>query len=405
MEKVEGYEQQSFPPSNKTINNLNKSSRDIEFLIDIGDGFMHPHNADCYVEYEVVSSDPNHPYEHQSNIKLIDNFFPFLFSEIEIKKHGQVIERIENPGITATSLISCMTSTSDAVELQKSGFTTKENLGNGRGEILYPLKLLSGFCRDYKDVLWKGGLSISFKRESNEDALFRWQSTGETGIVVAVPPEGKFLIKNMEIRMPIVEYESNFADLLRAKMLDEQKLPIAFRSAQCIEKTGFHGTTLEFDLTTQFISLQFDMPDFVIVLFQTNRNNNQKRDSSVFDHCNVKNVSFRNGRNEIFPKEAWNLDIDNKKFLKMYDAYTALKRVICQNTEVLYSPSEFLINRPMYVLNTSKRKGVVVNNKTSIKLIIDFQRAIPDGTTCYAILLGQKHLAYDIMNGKIIEEF
>ena len=59
------------------------------------------------------------------------------------------------------------------------------------------------------------------------------------------------------------------------------------------------------------------MPEFAIVLFQTD-GNNQLKHSSFFDHCKVKNIFFRNGRNETFPNEAWNLDIDeiNGAFVK-----------------------------------------------------------------------------------------
>ena len=49
MEKIEKYELQTFPPNQRTINNLNTSNSVIEFLIDVGDSFIHPHNSDCYV--------------------------------------------------------------------------------------------------------------------------------------------------------------------------------------------------------------------------------------------------------------------------------------------------------------------------------------------------------------------
>ena len=49
MEKIEKYELQTFSPNQRTINNLNTSNSAIEFLIDVGDSFIHPHNADCYI--------------------------------------------------------------------------------------------------------------------------------------------------------------------------------------------------------------------------------------------------------------------------------------------------------------------------------------------------------------------
>ena len=89
------------------------------------------------------------------------------------------------------------------------------------------------------------------------------------------------------------------------------------------------------------------MPGFTIVLFQTDRSNSQLKDSSLFDQCKVRNIFFRNGRNVTFPDQAWNLDVDNDKYFKMYDAYTVIKRVILKNTEMLLSPKEFLEKKPM----------------------------------------------------------
>ena len=53
----------------------------------------------------------------------------------------------------------------------------------------------------------------------------------------------------------------------------------------------YSGAYFEFDVTTQFRSLQIDMPDFVIVLFRTNRDGDDpEKDSRQFDYCRVKNM-------------------------------------------------------------------------------------------------------------------
>ena len=137
-------------------------------------------------------------------------------------------------------------------------------------------------------------------------------------------------------------------------------------------------------------------------------NDNQLKDSSLFGHCKVRNIFFRNGRNETFLSEAWNLDItstESTKFLKMYDAYTVIKRVILKNTEIILSPKEFLSTRPMYVINTSNRREAIVKNKTNIKISIDFSTAVSAITLCYVVLLGEKKLNYTIVYEKITEFF
>lgn len=52
-------------------------------------------------------------------------------------------------------------------------------------------------------------------------------------------------------------------------------------------------TTINFDVITHVNSIQFEMPDFVIILFQTNRDADcQQKDSSLCDYFEVKNIYF-----------------------------------------------------------------------------------------------------------------
>jgi hypothetical protein len=41
------------------------------------------------------------------------------------------------------------------------------------------------------------------------------------------------------------------------------------------------------------------------VNFQSNAIHNQDLDNSKFNHCNIENIKFINGRNEAFPGDGW----------------------------------------------------------------------------------------------------
>ncbi|MEB2589971.1 hypothetical protein SOP87_30555, partial [Bacillus cereus] len=92
-------------------------------------------------------------------------------------------------------------------------------------------------------------------------------------------------------------------------------------------------------------------------------------------------------------------------FLKLYEAFTAYKRVTTGNTDMYYTPDEFKAQRPMFVINTSKRKQVVVNDRTNIKIICEFHEALPDDTICSVILIGEKSYVYDVRNERVTEQF
>jgi hypothetical protein len=98
-----------------------------------------------------------------------------------------------------------------------------------------------------------------------------------------------------------------------------------------------------------------------------------------------------------------NLNISNNEYLKMYHAYTDLMRIICGSDGVFYTCKEFLENRPMCVINMTKRMRGVDNEKTSIKRVLDFEKDVPAKTVCYIIMLGPKSFDYDIKNQRITE--
>jgi hypothetical protein len=45
---------------------------------------------------------PNKIYNNKSNIKMVDNFVAHLFPQIEVIKHGTLIDEIEFAGIAST---------------------------------------------------------------------------------------------------------------------------------------------------------------------------------------------------------------------------------------------------------------------------------------------------------------
>ena len=79
---------------------LNESNKKTEFNIDFGDGFC-TSKFQFYISGKLTKSNGT-DYDDKANVKLINNFVPFLFSKIEVRKHNKLIEEIENPGQLST---------------------------------------------------------------------------------------------------------------------------------------------------------------------------------------------------------------------------------------------------------------------------------------------------------------
>ncbi|KAE9521596.1 hypothetical protein AGLY_018007, partial [Aphis glycines] len=112
-------------------------------------------------------------YPKGSNIILVDNFVAFLFTRIEVKKHGKIIDTIDNVG--RCSLIKGTISYSADLSgpTINCGFQSKFTGGGYFSAVGKLSNLCLGFFKDIQYPVYKGGFEISFLRHSDDDALFR----------------------------------------------------------------------------------------------------------------------------------------------------------------------------------------------------------------------------------------
>ena len=63
---------------------------------------------------------------------------------------------------------------------------------------------------DISVPIYKGGFEITFTRNSDNNAIFRWKNLKADGTenAASLPAEGKVTINNLYLRVPIIEYNS-----------------------------------------------------------------------------------------------------------------------------------------------------------------------------------------------------
>jgi hypothetical protein len=81
--------------------NLNAENKKTTFKIDLEDDFISK-NIQYYIAGKISPTDATRTYNNKSNIKMVNNFTAHLFPQIDVKKHGTLIDKIEFTGITST---------------------------------------------------------------------------------------------------------------------------------------------------------------------------------------------------------------------------------------------------------------------------------------------------------------
>jgi hypothetical protein len=186
-----------------------------------------------------------------------------------------------------------------------------------------------GFFNDITVPIYKGGFEITFIRNSNNNALFRWKGKKADGTEdpSTLPPEGKVKINTFYLRVPIIEYDSD-AKTNFINDLFKENYVFQFKKWQCIQHMKVTGKSLTADITNIYRCLQ--KPIWAFVVFQKTRLNNQQKDNA-FDHSDFKSLWIEvSGRR--YPEETVDLDWNTDKFCLAYNAYLDYKRVYDKTT-------------------------------------------------------------------------
>lgn len=407
------YEYNNFLPLSKlNFNNINKKT---SFKIDVGDGFLHMRGAKFSISGKYCLEDGN-DYENGANVILIDNFVAYLFSHIEVKKHNKLLDEIEYPGQASTIKGSVSYPENSSGYTQNSGFISKYS-GGGKFNVVGNLSDLGlGFFNDVKIPVYKGGFEITFTRNNNHDALYRWASNKADGTLdeLTRPLNGKIEIEEFLLKIPIIEYD----DINKVQLINELKTlsqnnqyRFIFKSWQCIQQKSISGKTLNIDITNNYRNIR--NPLFGIVGFQSNKLDDQDKSTSNFNHCYVKNIWFEiNGKR--YPEELENIDWENNEFATAYDMYMDYRRVFYKSD--LEVPTVFLgrddyKNRPLYVINLTRQSQNISESRNHIILHVDFDKNLNtpsggrEGTVAYICMVSVSDFSYDIINNTIKDNF
>lgn len=382
-----------YPSSTQNFNSPNKRT---EFSIDYGDGFSMS-KYQYFISGTLKKADGT-DYAADTKVKLVDNFVPYLFSRIEVKKHNYLIEEVEYPGVTSTVKSIVSYSNSESKALSNNGSVSLCNADKSTFYVCGNLSHLGlGFFEDVKIPIYKGGFVISFIRDTDANSIYRWKVRKQDGTISELPGEGKVIINEFVIRVPLVEFESLSKIRLVKELADLRNIPFHFRSWQCIQKPSINGNTFTFDVTNIFRNIQ--NPTFVMVAFQTDAGS-QLQDASLFSSMNVKNIRVKINEN-IYPEEMENLNITDGNYALAFEMYKDFKNVYQNNNDMLYDCNNFINKKCVYVIDTSKRTDNISNSKSNIIINVDFSANPPEGTNVYVLLVSHINLNYDILNNVV----
>ena len=409
------YEYKEYNPIAGNIGDLNRGS--IVIVIEAQDIYTHPAESFLIVEGELIKNDGTR-YLQDDEVALINNGIMYLFSDVRYHLASHEIEVLQNPG-HASTMLGMLKFPDDFSKSQglnqcwikdtgegdadpgnngNEGFKLRRNYiinmpadtnGNsnkGTFSFKIPLKYFFGFCEDYRKILYGMQQKLTLTRTGDNNAILKRNAAAG-----GAAAEGKVNLKKISWFVPHVIPSDAYRLQLDKIIERKEKIPVGYRMLQCDNIPVPPGNG---NFTWRLgVKSSPDIPRFIIVGFQTNKNNNQTTNPAIFDHCQVRNIYITLNAKR-YPDIDYENDFRINKFSRIYgDAATFRKKFY--NMDELVSnhninPVDYKNLYPLFVFDVTKQSEKLKTSVSDIHIKASFNVNIPNNTMAYAVIISDR---------------
>ena len=409
-DSIYDYEYKEYNPIAGT--NLNRGS--IVLTIESQDIYTHPAESFLVIDGRLTRRNPPgapaNPLDPlaltDANITtLINNAMMHLFSDVRYHLASHEIEVLQNPGHATTMLgllkypddfnksqglnqLWLPDTHTDADLATNKGFEDRHKYiirtpdPKGTFSFKIPLKHFLGFCEDYKKILYGMQQRLTLTRTEDNNAIFK----------NAAAPLGIVNIEKIRWFMPHVIPSDAYRLQLDKIIEKKEKIPVGYRMLQCDSTQVPAGnTTFTWRLG---VKSSPDIPRFIIVGFQSNKNNDQITNPALFDNLNVRNI-YVTLNAKRYPDTDYDTDFTKNQYGRIYgDA--ALFRKKFYNMDELVSnsginPPDYKELFPLYLFDVSKQSEKLKTSVSDIHIKASFNGAgVANNTMAYAVIISDR---------------
>ena len=390
---------------------LNRGS--IVITIESQDIYTHPAESYLIVEGKLVKNDDSSVYDADTLITLINNGIMYLFSDVRYHLASHEIEVLQNPG-HATTILGMLKFPDDFSKSQglnqcwikdtgegntvvdgnnpNEGFKLRRNyiinMPASRGHFCFkiPLKHFLGFCEDYKKILYGMQQRLTLTRTGNDNAIFR-----ANGVDV-----GKVDIERIRWFMPHVIPSDAYRLQLDKIIEKKEKIPVGYRMLQC-DNTSITGTEFTWRLG---VKSSPDIPRFIIVGFQIERNNDQEKNPARFDNCNIGNI-YVTLNAKRYPDTDYDINFNENRFCRIYGDSSTFRKKFYNMDELVsnhnINPVDYKNLYPIFVFDVTKQSEKLKTAVSDIHVKMRFNTnpaldndGNPRNVIAYAVIISDR---------------
>ena len=403
------YEYKEYNPITGT--DLNRGS--IVITIETQDIYTHPAESFLNIEGQLLLGANGH-YVDNDKVALINNGIMYLFSDVRYHLASHEIEVLQNPG-HATTMLGLLKYPDDFTKSQglnqvwapdtgegtpidgNEGFRKRREYiinmvdgDNNKGKFNFkiPLKHFLGFCEDYKKILYGMQQRLTLTRTGYNNAILKGQNAAGN----AALGDGTIKIDKISWFMPHV-IPSDAYRLQLGKIIEKkEKIPVGYRMLQCDNLPVPPGVdTFAWRLG---VKSSPDIPRFIIVGFQTEKNNDQTKNPAIFDDCGVRNI-YVTLNAKRYPDTDYENDFTVNKFSRIYGDAALFRKKFYNMDELISNSTINPINYkklyPLFAFDVTKQSEKLKTSVSDIHIKASFNGDNPQADTmAYAVIISDR---------------
>ena len=403
------YEYKEYNPIVGT--NLNRGS--IVITIESQDIYTHPAESFLAIDGRLTRENPPgapaNPLDplalvDNNSTTLINNAMMYLFSDVRFHLASHEIEVLQNPG-HATTMLGLLKYPDDFTKSQglnqlwlpdtnadadlatNKGFDDRHKYIVGTSDpkgtfsFKIPLKHFLGFCEDYKKILYGMQQKLTLTRTNDNNAIFK----------NAAAPLCIVNIEKIRWFMPHVIPSDAYRLHLDKIIEKKEKIPVGYRMLQC-DSTQVPAASTNFTWRLGVKSSP-DIPRFIIVGFQTGKNNNQIANPALFDNLDVRNI-YVTLNAKRYPDTDYDNDFTKNQYSRIYGDASSFRKKFFNMDELVsnsgINPPDYKNLFPLYVFDVTKQSEKLKTSVSDIHIKATFGANPGADTMGYTVIISDR---------------
>lgn len=376
-----------------------RNSEDIRICIQNQDQYLLPSKSSLHIQGKLTQ--PNGDAIAADTV-LVRNAICHLFSDIRYTMNAVEIDKCKNVGLTVLMKSLVSLTPNQQRMLDNSGWNPEQTIdARGNFDVVIPLNLIFGFAEDYRKIVVNTKHELILTRSGHDrNAVIQTRQPAPNGGVVPALTNYAFSITKIEWLMPyLVLSDVQKSSLLRVIEKDPA-ITMSFRSWEMFEYPELPAATKH--VWTVKTSTQLEKPRFVILGFQSSRNNLATANASEFDHCNLSNVKLYLN-SQYYPYCNMNLNITNNQYAILYEMYCNFQAAYYGKNmgEPFLNKNDFITSSPLIIIDCSRQNDAIKNGAVDVRLEFEVANNFPAGTSAYCLILHDRMVQYKPISGDV----